>query len=668
MPLRRLFAFVLVYIALTNGKTLLATERLSLDHAVIVVDGNQPSYVQYGIEEVAGYLHDITGHKPPTVAAPTSDHKVVIAVGPKSVQPLLGEDLPADQLGKDGYLLRSAAKDGKQFLLVAGATPQGTKAGLAALMKTIEVENKSAFVPADLDRAQKPPIATRGMHFNGWAFTGPYSFRNWREQDWKSYLDILAYQGVNLFYLWPFIEIMPVPLSPEDEEYLQECRRVVDYAHEKHGMEVWVMQCTNRVAKDDCGVKEPRRRPYWRPSQQDLNPGDAADFKRIMDSREAMYKIINNADGVCNIDADPGECPGSPLSDYLKVLNGCRDLLDRHNVHGKDAKLISWMWTGWGVEQKDIFNRDHQAKTLQLLKSDLREPWSLVAGTSNFLPICRKVGLLPKTVYLHYGVIEGEPAYPNTNLTFNRVRDMFTKQVDKNPELAGVMGNLQTPLLQFPNMYFFTSAMTDVASRKRPEKQVLLELSGHLYPDHKQLIADCYLALQEVDPAKIKPLTNQLVQLIQTDKLGRLGVFGRKLFPKPSIVAQSLVLQLNYRAAIQQLADQLLPATSAGDSEKFIAEFFDAYLAWDAAHGWHGLWGWDTWPLGGPALEKWLVGVSQNLAKVLGSEAAVDAFFDKIEKPLMTKYEQAAVQTGCIAPLKKAVLEALARVKPDTAK
>src|SRR5262249_36400071 len=147
-----------------------------------------------------------------------------------------------------------------------------------------------------------------------------------------------------------------------------------------------------------------------------------------------------------------------------------------------------------------------------------------------------------KTVYLHYGVIEGEPAYPNTNLTFNRVRDMFTKQVDRNSELAGVMGNLQTPLLQFPNMYFFTSAMTDAASRKRPEKEMLLELSGHLYPDHKQLIADCYLALQEVDPAKIRPLANQLDQLIKADKLGRLGIFGRKLFPKPSIVAQSLVL------------------------------------------------------------------------------------------------------------------------------
>ena len=36
-------------------------------------------------------------------------------------------------------------------------------------------------------------------HRVGWAFTAPYSFRNWREQDWKSYLDILAYRlGIDL--------------------------------------------------------------------------------------------------------------------------------------------------------------------------------------------------------------------------------------------------------------------------------------------------------------------------------------------------------------------------------------------------------------------------------------------------------------------------------------
>ena len=57
-----------------------------------------------------------------------------------------------------------------------------------------------------------------------------------------------------------------------------------------------------------------------------------------MASREAMYRIVNNVDGVCNIDSDPGYCPGSPLSDYVKVLRGCRELLERHNLHGRQVK------------------------------------------------------------------------------------------------------------------------------------------------------------------------------------------------------------------------------------------------------------------------------------------------------------------------------------------
>jgi hypothetical protein len=103
----------------------------------------------------------------------------------------------------------------------------------------------------------------------------------------------------------------------------------------------------------------------------------------------------------------------------------------------------------------------------------------------------------------------------------------------------------------------------------------------------------------------------------------------------------------------------LAPSTSASDSEKFVTEFFDSYLAWDAAHNWHGLWGWDTWPLGGPALEKWLFVVSKNLAKGLGDQAKVDAFFDRIAKTLADKYDPTTVRTGCIEPLKKAVIEAL---------
>jgi hypothetical protein len=627
-------------------------EKIVLDRAIIVADSAEPSFVQYGVKELAGFLKDVTGNEIRVVNSPGETNGVRIVVGTQAAGQIVSEGLPDPGAGEEAYVLRCLTKADTVYVIAAGGTPRGTKAALAALVRAIGVEGKSAFLPASLNVATQPAVPKRGMHFNGWAFNAPYSFRAWREEDWQRYLDILAYQGVNLFYLWPFIEIMPVPLSPEDREYLEECRRVVDYAQKRHGMEVWIMQCTNRVARDRCGVADPRRRPYWRSSQEDLDPGRPEHLQAILASREAMYRIIDNADGVCNIDSDPGYCPDSPLSDYLKVLNGCRELLDKHNIHGKQAKLIHWMWQGWGCggAQPGKPEDRHQA-AIQGLKQNLPEPWWLVAGWGEMLKFCRDENTLGKTVLLPYGTIEDEPSYPATNLQIDGLRQQFDAFAAKNPELAGVMGNVQTPLLQFPDVYYFTSAMFDAEYRKRPEKQVLLDLAGYLYPEHRQLIADCYLALNEQDPAKIQALADVLDKLIRENKLGSDGLFGRKLFPDHRIVAQSLVLQLRFRAATRRLAQaEISPSTPQQDCIRLLCDYFDGYLAWDNAHGWHGLWGWDSWPLDTPPT------VLEKLAVNLGEVPAVGACLDAVARTLSAKYDKKAVEEGCVGPLKKAVL------------
>jgi hypothetical protein len=391
-----------------------AAEAVALDHAVIVTDRGEPSFVQYGVEELAGYLTELTGTAVPIVSPADGAGPVRVLVGTKAVRQVLPDNLPDEKLGEEGYLVKVVRANGVSYIVATGSGPRGTKVALGILMKALQTGDKSAFVAASLRLSGNPALAKRGMHFNGWAFNYPYSFRSWREADWHSYLDMLAYQGVNLFFLWPFIEIMPVPLSPEDQAYLEECRRVVDYAQQKHGMEVWIMQSTNRVAKDRCGVADPRLRPYWRSTQEDLNPGNSEQLQAILASREAMYHIINNADGVCNIDSDPGFCPGSPLGDYMKVLQGCRALLDQHNVHGKQAKLINWMLWGWGREKMtDEGLPEHQQRTLQSIKQGLAEPWELICSQfgflppdkHQFLPVCRQEHVLEKSVFLPYGII-----------------------------------------------------------------------------------------------------------------------------------------------------------------------------------------------------------------------------------------------------------------------
>jgi hypothetical protein len=635
------------------GKT-----RIELDRAVIAADAEQPAFVRHRMEDLGGYLREITGAPVPLEAALRDGPGTFIVVGTPLAERALGASWPRDKLGDEGFLIRSQTSSGRTCLVVAGATPAGTKFGVAGLMKMVKVEGKQAFIEGPVDLVSRPAFARRGMHLNGWPIGYPHGFRSWREQDWKRYLDILTCEGVNLFYLWPFMEIMPVPLSKEDEEYLQECRRVVDYAQKQQGMEVWIMQCTNRVARDDCGVRDPRKRPYWRPSQEDLNPGNPAHLQAILKSREAMYRIIDNVDGVCNIDSDPGYCENSPLSDYIAVLRGCREALDRHNIHGKEAKLIHWMWMGWGHPGGRGFEPARQEETIRLLKKELPEPWWLVSGIPGFLPLCRDQGVLSKTVFLPYSVIEDEPSYPATNVAIDGVRKGLEDAIPLARELAGVMGNVQTPLLQFPHVHCYLDTLWDPESRSKPEREVLLDASRLLYPESAELIADSWLALKEVDSSTLDAAAAKLDGIVRGDRLGRPGVLGRQLFPDRRSAADILLAQLKHRAAREKLLETVTPTTDRGLCEALVKEYLDAFLAWELANGWQTLWGWGPpWGLIGElGSDPRFPGLQVKLRTAMGDDAAIVSSFDRIGGALAARHGKRAVLEGCIEPLKNAVL------------
>jgi hypothetical protein len=193
----------------------------------------------------------------------------------------------------------------------------------------IEIGRDGPALPDGLDLRRSPRYQLRGMHPNGWAANHPYAFRCWSEDDWRRYVDMLFHLGANHLLLWPSPDIIPVPLSRVDEEYLEEVREVVAYARDVRGMEVWIMQSANRVALSDAGVADPRHRPYWLPGVQvDLDPGDPAHLDTILHAREPLYRIVDNADGFAIIDSDPGGWNGSPVDAYLGLLRP-RGLIDR---------------------------------------------------------------------------------------------------------------------------------------------------------------------------------------------------------------------------------------------------------------------------------------------------------------------------------------------------
>lgn len=647
-------------------------QRVSLDGAVILVDGNESSYVQYGARDLGSYLSEITGKSVAVSSSINAAQKagVVIAVGQRMAR-AMGTDLgSASEPGDETCVIRSFEKGGTTSVVVAGPDPHGTNMGIATFMQLIRADGKAAYLNGPINLLSKPSIAVRGIHLNGWPLKYPYAFRSWGEEDWKRFIDIAWAQRVNLFFLWPFVEIMPVPLSAEDEAYLQTVHRVVDYAQNQRGMEVWIMQSANRIGISDCGTRDSRFRTYWvlGECQKDMDPADPTQFSNVLRSFEAFYKIVNNADAFCFIDSDPGGWPHSPLSDQTKIFNAARKLLDRYSTKSQKTKLVDWMWLGWGrVFDPTEKNREENsvafmADTIRNFKEHLPEPWELIAGSAAFLRSSQEESTLSKTVYLQYGAIEEEPAFPSTNLGLKPVRDVLDVAAEY-PKLKGVMGNNELMLLQFPRTYYFFASSWDTKYKGMPEEDVLRELAGQLYPEQMELIAESFLALRDEDPDKIAATLARLDGLLRQGGAVRAGVLGRHLFPDQLAVAKTLRAQLGIRLARQSLLKALRDKPSVGKCESLVQDYFDKLLAWNQETGWDKMLDISIWTAPIYDQDKELTEAMSRLKQVLGDGAPytsyrqINDFFDHIANTLLNKYGQNSVMIGCVEPFKLAVVQ-----------
>jgi hypothetical protein len=477
------------------------------------------------------------------------------------------------------------------------------------------------------------------------------------------------------------MEILPVPLSREDEAYLDEVRRVVDYAQTKRGMQVWIMQSANRIGVSDCGTRDPRMRAYWvNECQKDMNPADPAQLAQVQRSFEALYKIVNNADAFVMIDSDPGGWPQSPLSDQAKIFQMARKLLDQYSVGKDKTRLVDWMHVGWGrhkfftssdsvvaaydwtSKNPDESDVAFMGETVRNFKHSLPEPWELIAGQRPYLSVVEKESVLGKTVYLPYGAIESEPAFPATNMGQEPIRRVFDHAA-KYPGLLGVMGNNQLMLLQFPRTYYFFATAWEANYEARPENEVMMDLASQLYPEHKAPIAEAFLALQENDPDKIQALLNRLKPMLATPSSVRPGPLGRFLFPDALAVARNLDIQLEIRLARQMLIKALAGKPENQECARLLETYFDKLLAWNQATGWDKMIDITIWPRPiydeGKDLTQAIYHLKQILAQgaPYTSYAKVDAFLTPIAAHLSQKYRGDSVMVGCIEPFKLALVQ-----------
>jgi hypothetical protein len=661
-------AMVCAAVGVARAATATEATVVPLRRVAVAVDPGEPSYVQYGARDLAAYLGTVGGQPVPvrTTTAPPVAGETIVAVGAR-IAAGYGAG-PAADLGQEGFRFETRPSGGGTVVIVAGQTPRGTNAGLATFVSLIKPGQNGPFVAGPLDRREVPSIAVRGIHLNGWPLNYPYAFRAWKEEDWKRFVDIAWAQRINLFYLWPFMEIIPLPLSAEDEAYLQEVRRVVDYAQNQRGMEVWIMQSANRIGVSDCGSRDPRLRTYWvmGTCQQDMNPGDPGQLSRALAHFEALYRIVNTADGFCFIDSDPGGWPGSPLSDQSRIFNGARALLDRHNVHGKATKLIDWMWLGWGRHPTGAESGkrgvDFMQDTIRNFRATLAEPWELIAGLSPYLESAKATSALDRTIYLQYGAIEMEPAFPATNLGLEPVREVFDT-IERYPGLKGVMGNNELMILQLPRTFYFYETAWNAASKTRLEADVLRELAERLYPDHAPLVARAYERLRAKDPADIREVADALEALIERRDTGKPGALGRFLFPDQLTLLRVLQAQLEIRAARQAFIHAPAGPENLENAAALLERYFDALLAWNRETGWDEMIDITIWrtPIyeTGPDLTEATTRLRKQIAqgKPYAGYGAIDRFFTPIAERLLAKYGQDSVMVGCIEPFKLALIQ-----------
>ena len=554
--------------------------KLDLRNCTVVMSPDEPAYVHQAVGDLRDYVSGHTGVRPPLIAPgdPFGDRSPVILAGKAAGDsvPMSAPWLPAN-LGDQGLVLKTVGTD---CIIAAGEEPHGSAFAIIELVKAIEFGGGQAWLEAPVDRVEKPWLKVRGIYAHQhWAYNYPWALRSWKFEDWRRYVDLLAYMRVNFLQIWSMCGICPVPLSKGDREYLDNYRRVIEYAKERRGMEVWIGECANNVAEDDKGQKV-QDRDYFGVEVL-KNPADPKQFHDIMRNRRQLYRIANNADGYWIIDSDPGKWPGSPTSEFVDILVGNRRLIDKLTVKGTSAKLAYWIWMSWGTRDKDR----NRADAVDGVAERVHEPWELLPCNGGHLELVESRGFLGKSIYFPYGRAEDEPSPPTTRIRFDEMAHAFGEAKER-PELRGMMANAQTPFAQLPNLFYFTDTAWHGLQHPEPDIPKTLEcLARSLFRDCWREVADGWLMLHQGSEAEADEMAGRLEEMLRSGTVGEPAAGGRFVFPRHTVIVEGLVCQLRVRAWSRRLADELAARKSFARVAPTLERYLAAVLDWQKVHG-----------------------------------------------------------------------------------
>lgn len=601
----------------------------------VVTDTAVSPPVEYALGELAAFCRQSPEIEVVRVAEPPGGGGPVVLVGRGIVErdlPSVARTIDWPGLGREGFVLRVVERHGAPAIIAAGAEDLGTHHAINALTCNLDVTTLPPTLPLNLDVVEKPSFDLRGMYAHQhWAYHHPYALRSWTVDDWKRYVDILALMRVNLFQIWSMAGILPMPLSEGDEQFLKRYPPVIDHAKRNHGMEVWIGECANNVC-DRRDVPPIAERLYF-DVEVLKNPGEPAQLEQIRAARAEYYRICNNANGYWIIDSDPGGWEGSPSSEFVDVLMMNRELIDRHTKLGKEAKLVYWMWVGWGRGDKEQNWRD---VCRDLLKR-APEPWWMTVAWDGHWKIVDELGLHDRIVYYPYGPIEPEPSMPFTTVVPECVPAALNVP-ERIGRIRGIMGNAQTPVCQLPNIYYFTRAAWDMNLRSADREQAVRELARLIYPERAELVMRCWMSLGSPEAPDAASLSDELAGLANSLSLGRPGPIGVKLFPDYGQVARDLAEQLRIHGVAMEFCRM---ADGSSINEARLLEQLTRYcllsLAWRRRNGFRrfGTNGYNFFPLREAAHKHWWRGDHLDERVYAAIETAMKAEYEDWEAELI---------------------------------
>ena len=388
-----------------------------------------------------------------------------------------------------------------------------------------------------------------------WGYRHPYAARTWTLADWEGYLEGLAALGYDFVMIWPLLDSMPPQPTADDRAFLQQVGQAIDLAHRRFGMRVAIVVCPNTIGNETSSHYAFADRPYF-VCEKKVDPKDPAAVAALLAGRRNQLASLKEADALAIIDSDPGGFIGSTNDEFVDLVHGQIEVFRELNP---SAELIYWMLFGW--ENYNRFWAESQAwqageppprierrtevyaETLDRIQARIPEPWSLFACFPEHVGVISQMGLEGKTIAFPYGLVEGEPTFPLTNLDVGRLATAFRGEVMQVGH-RGKMANAQTHCLQLPHTYLFarggTAASADLAAFAR-----------QLLPGAGEAVARAWRAIGTGTPQAQRAAAQTLRE--EVGRSGGEGALSGLLFGDGERFLVDLAMNLELRAALADL-------------------------------------------------------------------------------------------------------------------